>query len=342
MSEPEQKWPVTLDESQLQACIIPPGCTHIRFENLEKRPLVTAAIQEALKHQETRLGVKRVVIGYTSLMEDTSILQSFPNVEDVWLEGKRLVQIDTLAALPRLSDLSIAALSSKRSLAVLPRLKLIGLGVQVRKSADLEPVRGCRSVRNLGFSEWPWHSWQELDGMHLKSLSFGRGKLVSATGASAQVEHLYFNSCRRLREVGQVHASEVTVIACPNLDLMTLGQVKGLHKLQVSYGGKVSSVEFVRGCRHLADLSMTATRITPEDVSPMIESNSLRVAWLYAPNDVIAAVGRANPRITICNGSVCYHRGRKVEEREYYQRADEISRGLHGERKQSGKRDCAN
>jgi hypothetical protein len=248
------------------------------------------------------------------------VVAAFPTLGDLTLLGKKIRALDELRCLKHLRSLSVDLHSKRRSLAVLPGLGLDRLGVAtVRK--DEEYLGECTTLSSLAVVTWQWPDLAPIAPLRLKRFWMRGGAAGSLRGLNCErMDMVAVLACRRLTTVAGVETRELRVIGCNDLDLESVSEVGRLKLLLIIEQRELADLSFVRGCRELHELAVTATRVTARDFSPIIESPTLRKVWL-CPNVKkadVKTIAEANPKLAVCNGVVCYVHGKECDEVEYH------------------------
>jgi hypothetical protein len=313
---------VKFDESTPELCEIPDGTQAVYFGNRGRRALDRAALTEALGRQTAVSSVTMLSIDRSSEMRSLWVAELFPNLRVVDIFGSR---IETLTELERLAHLKALLVQtdevSRRSLDVLPRLRLESLSVSRVNEADVEHVNSCLELRSLELGRWPLPNFEKLKIVPNEELVTSGDTLIATEGLNyAPTGLAMFTDCRELKYLIGLAATTVRIKSCPQLDLGTSADVRGLHNLWIEDQGVIRSVEFLRGCTELEELSVSATRLEPGDWSPLAESQSLRRALLgpSVTDGQIRQISAANRKLAITNAITNYKAGRKISLEELY------------------------
>jgi hypothetical protein len=197
-----------------------------------------------------------------------------------------------------------------RSLQVLPHLRLKRLTVDVWCASDAGFIGRAR-----GPLEFLWLvQWPEPTFLTIASLKAREMKIIGASATTSRglnhhgLSFLWFGHCAKLERLEELRVPKLWIDASNRLDWSSLRDVDGLRSLTLRSIKRMSSLDFVRSCHTLGALTITATQI-PDDRSALVDSESLRLAWLPLPNDQLLAIGKANPRLTLGNGKVAISDG---------------------------------
>lgn len=314
--------PLTIDESRPEDCFVPDGTRRVKVNNPERRPIDRDALEQALATQKNCLFVRELHIDWNSRLQSMSIVRMFPNLEAVSCASGEIESLWELVGLDKLRLFAIGSDgTARRSLEVIPHLRLDRLSVDVRSDTDADFIGACRGP--LSFLSID--HWRQPDFRALASLQVKRAKIIDAMAVTSagincdQLAHLWFGECGRLSRLEGIRAPQIWIEACNQLDLDTLESVQGLRALRLTSLRNLKSFDFLHGCRSLDHISLTATRI-PIDRSGLIESASLKLVFLSRPLPELLEIGAANPRLILGNGDGAVANG-KIRPAQVYENA---------------------
>lgn len=261
-----------------------------------------------------------MTIDWNSEMATPWVAELFPNVRFIRLLGPRLTTLDELAMLKKLDSLHVDTYSSRRSLDVIPRLRLERLLVRICTADDHAAIAGCSRLDELEVVGWKEPDLTRLAALAGRQLRIARGMVTSLRGLNTErLQDVVVQRCSRLTELGPVSIPSLTVEACNRLDLGSLAAVERLASLTLHSQKRIASFAFVRGCRSLVHLHVGITPLKGLDLRPLIESESLRLLWLStADRSRLREVGHANRKLTIGSGDWCVVEGKEVKGQKPY------------------------
>lgn len=202
-------------------------------------------------------------------LRDLSGLAAVPKLEDFWLQDCQLEDLSGLAACPQLRKVHLWLIFSwpdLRSLARLPELQEIVLHGNLCALAGVGPLPKVRKVLLNGWGKGRAHLRNAAD------LPFMPALLDATIYPWGRLEHI----AERMPMV------EALAIEGPYRDLSPLSGLEQLRQLQL-YGDSYESLEPIARLPRLAVL--TLSRESPIDLTPLLESESLReLTPLYGEN----------------------------------------------------------
>lgn len=315
--------PMVIDESDPSTWRLKEKARPVFFENSSKDAPDWSLLRNALRTSRNRLSVKRVCLGRTSRMTELQLIPVFREAESVEVLGDGVNDLSPLTDLPQLRTLSLQGRRSRScSLALLPELPLKELWLRAIGPQDISHVNTCRGLDCLGIYRYPFADMGALSGIHADILHLVGGKLEYARGISPITRATTkFTKCRDLVDLTDLPTTYLELTDCHKVDLHTLSGVHGLRLMWICGRRLIESWDFITDCRTLEHLVVSGARIATQDWRPIVDSRSLRLAWLGHPvsDRVIHELGTANPQLVVTNGHVCMSEGRRSEVASYYQ-----------------------
>jgi hypothetical protein len=200
--------------------------------------------------------------------------------------------------------------------------KRIGrLVVHIRLPDDVEHIASCKNVDRLELWGWKEPDLTSLKSLAVRYLRMVRGRQTSVKGLNTKrLKMLWVHSCGKLRELDIPRLSWLWVWACNNLDLDSLGSVRGLVGLDVGMRREIRSLAFVAKCRSLKCLTIDTYSWKTRDFRPLAKAPALQLAGFpRLGRAYVEAISTANQKLLIGGtGANCYMwAGRRVAKEEY-------------------------
>ncbi len=246
-------------------------------------------------------------------MRSAWIVDHFPNLVAVRLEGMRLENADELTSLSALTDLVInTPKETRRSLGFIPRLRDVKrLELTVVFEEDTVALDGCSALNRCILRQWPFRDFKRIPNLCVQDLVVVGGSIANPLGLCCnRLASITFANCRKLANLEGLSVSELEIGSCKGVDLHGLHAVNGLKNLSLIDHAHLHSFDFVLNCRQLEELTISATKVFAKDIGPLIESTSLLKLTIYnVPDKVITAVGLANTSLSVPNENVRVRKG---------------------------------
>jgi hypothetical protein len=311
-----------LDESRPEACIIEPETTQVHFQNPGRRAVQVRMLMSAIEPQRMRLNVTSLVIDSTSQQQSLALSALFPNLEYVEIRGPRVQSIEDLLGANNLRTLRIATdLSSRRSLAPLPQMKLRQLEIENAQPQDVPFIGTASTVKRLDLANWPNKDLSGLESLALENLTVRRGALESLKGVSSQSLSVVFClNCRSLVDMSGLHVPAIDVESCKKVNDATFGDVEGLVSLHLRLHHPIEDLSFVERCKTLEELFLSDTPVNATDVGPIVRSASLKRLSIHGAvrDDLVQQMSAGNQKLLVTTHNACYYRGKKIDPNDFY------------------------
>ena len=312
-----------VDESRPATCVFHPRNETVFFENPNDRPVDEGALRRTIMEQALRGCVSSLRISWSSAMTSTWVAELLPGLTEAVLEGRRLRHFAELADVPGLESLYVQTHHASRSLEVLPNLHLKDLDLDVRKRADVDYLAQCSTLDELGLGgNWGMPDLTAISGLRLKFFATNSPALRCLDGLNCDVlRKAMVRGCWKLLSVAGLKAPFLIIEGCNQLDFDSIGETVGLRLLDIYSQRDVTSFEFVRRCPDLVHVLLGGVRKVSADLTPFIESESLRSVMLCRPgvkDAQIEAIASVNKRLMVTNGHVYYCYGRRIRQEEWY------------------------
>jgi len=314
--------PYEFDESKPEEYCIPPGTRRVWFGNPDRAPVDEQKLRDVILAQRARRSVDGILIHWGSQLTRPWVAALFPKVHQVVLYGGCLEDLGGLEQVPGLDDLQIdTGRSSRRSLALLPALRLKSLILRIAKVRDVEFLAQCQPLEWLGFSGWPFPEVSAIGALRACGMSIRAGSAVALAGLNCQrLGRLQLMGCPKLQRVAGIRVPYIMVSSCNHLELETFGEVEGLETLWLMGRKDLPSFGFLRRCTSLESFTVDNSRITATDWDSIINHPSLRHVSICrgVPDSAVERMASANPRLGVTNGSVYFFRGERVSTQDWF------------------------
>jgi len=313
---------VIVDESNPKTWRVPMRASGLMIGNAEHVPFDEKAFARAIKRRFFSR-VDSLTVLHGSQMISAWVAPLFPKLELLQLCGRRIVSIEEISAFERLQWLGLGKCKlAEGQLDVVPRLELDVLEVEFNKRrSDLEAVARCRGLKTLRLTKWPWPDFCGLETLKVGYIQCFGGAMTSCAGlGNIASDRVYFDCCRKLQSVDGVEVPGLDIHACNQLNLKTLCSVESLRELDLSGMKSLDSFDFVRGCRNIEKLTVCASSTRGIDLSPVVESKSLRRFWVTPGLRDKRAIelSEANKNLVVTNANAYYFRGEEVPAEQFW------------------------
>jgi hypothetical protein len=206
-------------------------------------------------------------------------------------------------------------------LAQLDGKRIKRLSVTIKKPGDAAHIASCKSVDWLVLRGWKEPDLSALAGLAVKSLHLVRGSQTSLKGLNIRrLKFLWVHACGRLRTLEIPRLAWLNVWASNNLDLDSLGSIRGLAGLDIGMRKAIDSLAFVARRRSLRFLTIDAYAWKTNDSAPLGQAPALEIAgFTRLRKPTIEAISKVNRRLLVGGtGCDCYMcNGRPATEEEY-------------------------
>jgi hypothetical protein len=334
-----------IDESQTVDAIIPARTTRLDFDNPTKQAIDAENLLAIFLRQGQRLGVGMVRIGWRSQMVSLDVLRAFPNLSEVEVKGRKIVDMTLIKSLPLLKTLLVDTRpASKRILEPLRGMELDHVGLAATRADDVSHLDNMTRLNSLTALTWPAPDLRGLRRVALSFLAVKSRQTVECGGFNCdRLRRTWVIGCTKLERFIPMRSEAVMVSSCNRLDLDTLKVVSELIRLEISSLRSLRSVEFFGGCKDLISITITACPGVVSDWSPLWRHPTLQFAYLASMTDdaCIMEIVRRNRRVSVSNGNIHILRGRQVTGEEFVREMDRATciRGRSDEMEESEHRD---
>jgi hypothetical protein len=314
--------PKVIDESKPSTWSMRDAKPSVFLKNTDGRPVNWAEFEARLRCQQHANCVEHVLITASSYLPDLLPVRAFSRVKSILVEGRKIETLAGAAELHCLRRLAVDTYrSARRSLALLPVLKVDRLSVAIAKEDDIQYISACKAFDILQISRYPCVDLRPLHTVSCPKFGVSGSKLQNAAGSGSRNRIMtIFGWCASLQDVGGLTTMQLAIDHCQGVDLNTIGKVTGLDGLRISCHKKIHSLEFLANCTTLRHLVISGSTYVRRAWDPVISSQSLQTAWLGPPvtDEEVRSIGEKNVDITISNGRMCYSEGQQVSVDTYY------------------------
>jgi hypothetical protein len=312
------KLPTTsrIDESSPHLNSLAAGTEYLIVENPFGFPLDEKSLRSALAGAGFGQSVASLEISAGSQLESTWPASFFPNLQVLFLAGRRLQHMHELYELRKLRSLKIFSSIDAASLfETLPKLPLKHLTVVGVTDVAIPWIDRCQPLEMLELADWPRMDLTGLSHVSVRLLRVTSNALLRGCGSHVSPPNrIWFQDCPNLRDLSGVVTESVEIEDCQRLDLAEIAHIKGLRRAAIRGHQHISSFDFVLRCPLLEELTIAATKTTARDFRAFVESASLRTIIVYSlPDEAVRMVGRAKPNVHISNGRVTFDGGVAVK-----------------------------
>ena len=255
----------------------------------------TLTIDEGAPRRSTaRANIRAIVIRASSTVSRhvdvgrvQGVMDALPNPERV-----RLFAVDYDSRLSRLP-----------SLARFPQLAHLHIGA--RRIRDYSPIHRLRALKNVFLVGYKHRDLADMAPLRLEELRLIRGQIttldVSASWALIQ-------GCTQLRDLGDSSIRFLILQACNKLSCDSLRKVRGLRRVDLLGCRGATEFSWMRACKTLQRLSVTATPSSRMDLSTLRGAHA-RQLFLSIPAAKLREVSNMLPEAAVSNGDVWYRGG---------------------------------
>jgi hypothetical protein len=176
--------------------------------------------------------------------------------------------------------------------------------VSGRRLRDYEALSGLREIKSLfviGYREptlWP---------MTVRALESFRTIGDSLASCSLSSQRLWFQRSK-LRRFDGGAVEELRLENCRSLDHSSIPTLVGLRHLLLM-GQPFSSLDFLAACPALRELEIYSPP-KEADLGELKRTKTIERVTLSTHDRLVEEIGRANPRLAISSGSVCFVGGK--------------------------------
>ncbi len=295
----------------------------IEIENTSRTPFSFQSLYSKLKNLNNIENIYTLQIRYSSTLKDLRIVEFFPNLRTIFLEGKNLLDLSQLGTIKKLKSLIIDIGNKKRKLDGIEKVDLYFLEITADCKQDLEILSRCEHVSSLWIRKISELETVKLSSLNILDLTLISGKFqsISNTNALRKLEELCLSHCRRLVSFGEGNSilKKLEIEACSKLDLRTTANFEGLNQLTLGTQ-KITAFDFINELKALKNLKILNSKVLTDDYGPLINSLSLKQVWLSVNKKTIEKIARQNDNLKITNGDVFYKHGKVVSTDEYFDR----------------------
>ncbi|MCX7806048.1 MAG: hypothetical protein N3A38_12780 [Planctomycetota bacterium] len=308
-----------VDESALTPVLIEAPDDALIFENTKEIPVKRDALARFLDAMNNRELIRRMDIRETSTLESPWIVEWFPNLESLTIESVHMVSMEGLDRWRNPKGLTIDTFGGgKRDIRGIERIGLKSLEIAIEKSADIDVLRQCRSIKGLWLRRWPLRDLSAISDMALTRFSAVQGALRSLDGLpSAADAFVGVAICRFLANVGGIKAKWLRIESCNRVELESIAEVSGLAVLELVHQKNISSLRFLDKCVGLERLYLICD-IPLDDLDRLLGLPALRKIFLATrgrkSNMAVKRLAeKAGSRdLVIMDLNVCFEKGKQV------------------------------
>jgi hypothetical protein len=188
-----------------------------------------------------------------------------------------------------------------------------------RKLRDYGPLFSLSRLESLFLVSAPLPSLSAFQSRQLRRLRLIRGHVPHLDLSATSV---FLQHCARLRTFGNVNIASLILESCRNVDLASLGRVRGLRKLDLLAPGPLPDLAPLLGCTLLQSLVITAAPLGKTDLRVLGDLPSLKWVFLDIGNARIAELSKAVPRAMVTNGSACFRGTKQMPPEQYYREVE--------------------
>lgn len=290
------------------------SCKTINLERLFSRVVSTVNVST----------IRYVDIGMTSAIDSLKPLTIFPNLERIDIQNELIEDFSPLRELSKLTGLSIGyPKPRRRCLEAISELSLEYLYVEAANPLEIETIGRCTTLSRLVLRGSAVVDLRPLSKLRLKELTIGKARIESLVGLQEMdLQTAELALCQKVTSVAGISSRHFHVESCPLLKSGSLAAAKITYSLRVISQREFESLRFLEGLPKLAHLVIDVTDVKDRDIVPLLESRSLKTAWLPRRSfgdALIERVSRLNRRLIVTNGKVTYQGGELREIRQYYE-----------------------
>ncbi|RXZ81565.1 hypothetical protein EBB07_14695 [Paenibacillaceae bacterium] len=183
--------------------------------------------------------IKYLTIGYNSTLRNVHVIQFFPNLKALVLNGKKLLSIEGIEWYQQGGVIDINTNGNRRrDLAGLNQASIKTIYLYVERADDLSAINGCTKVTHLDLYRSPELNLLEWGQVPLESLYLKRCKFkeLDNTAAISTLKDIRVLDCRNLERFTGDHSRITYLIIdnCKKLDLCTLSTFKSAYAITVN------------------------------------------------------------------------------------------------------------
>ena len=264
---------------------------------------------ERIERLPGRSKVTGLCVNFHTHVEDCEFLNHFPNVEGLWVSGRRL---RSLAGIGRLRQLWHVRVDTGKNnlmrLDALPDSSVTALTICKPRTADIEVINACPRLTKLDLYGGDPTPFVRLESTRLQSLKLIRNSMaeIADLGLLGTVTELHIGHSRTLRGVSCLlpNVRKLTLESCGKFDVATLANLPNLRYLRIAGATLPFNLGDLAQFAHLADLTIACAKLStePETLSGFPMLNRL---WMNpVRDDFTARIGAQLPQARVCNGDI--------------------------------------
>ncbi len=269
-------------------------------------------------------GIRAIYVAPGSSLTHCEFLRYFANVTALTLASTRLSSTSGMRFAPQLSDLIIGTGETNRiDLAELPGSSVSRVRIERPRYEDLQTIGQCPHVRRLEVVGSATVDFRLFKRMQLEALALVnvRNEDVRSLDTIDRVDRLSLSQCASLTRFAgtSTRATKLWVDACNQLDLESLGLLRGLRTLRVTKCRQPFDIAVLSRLPEIEEVSFEGCKLLLDDVE-QIRAPTLRKFWAgRVKDDVVNRISRACPSAMVCNGTVLERDGVRQDVQAFYE-----------------------
>lgn len=265
--------------------------------------------------------VKHVTIDYYSKLSDCEFVNSFPNLETLFLYGQHITSLDGISSLSKLRMVEYLPKSKRHDISELSECKVSNLDIENYTNNDLEVIRNTDSIRELTLRKGVETSDIKFCNPNCQSISFVNSKSKTLNFSGTSIEDAWFCDCRKLEAIeGQNSmANNLVFEACKQFDYKSLRTFRNLKSVRVVSSSSPIDLLAFKGIYSLERLTIASAKVSAfDEFCEEYDNNSLRELCIFRLSDEeLKKISCKLPDCIVTNVTLTYKNGKIVQSERY-------------------------
>jgi Leucine-rich repeat (LRR) protein len=290
------------------------------LSNSEEKPVNGPALARRLASIRGINRIRTLRVDRSSRVTDLDFLHVMPNLQRLFIYGRRLETLEGLESVINLQFVEIdTGRNSKRSLEAIRGAQITKLSLWWATPTDTDAVAGSTSLRELELTGCRELSPPSLREVPLEHLRLERAKMTELANLSAirRLESLFILNCSELRRFQGDNSGIKTVVveACNRIEvasIRTFGDVETLHLVSIKHEIPLAALGKLDKLRSLS-IQDSRLKVDVKDLTARLPQLEELWADTLRKHQLIE-LSEANPTVVIQNGAYAFRNGHSIED----------------------------
>lgn len=285
---------------------IDPGYDSIEFTNRMGGEVDSIELAEYLVNVEGISQVQKLIIDFSSQLNDLKIVRAFPNLRSIAVYGYKIASLDGLEWFQQGEYIKISTESQnrRRGIAQISEAPIKRMSLQLARPEDLDAISECLTLNSLELfrsMELDFSKWIRvpLETLNLKQGKFKELRDMSKVGS---LRNLMVLGCRNLEQFSGDNSQIVWMLVdgSKKLDLRSVQTFQGLEGLTVNGNSCEIPISEIGELRQLKGLNLIDCKVHLDTINLKHQFPSLKELHIsQMKEEQVLELSQHNPNVLV-------------------------------------------